>query len=302
MNFTPIKRGVVCPTVTPLKDNGDINPDVIKPMVDFLIDRGVVGVYPLGTTGQGPFFSLDERKTIAAAAVTAVGGRKPVIIHTGAINTRDTLDLTRHARAVGADAASVITPWYFNHSEAALEAHYRSVLEAVPDFPVYFYNLPKFAGNNLTAGLVTRLARDYENAVGLKDSSGDLLAMFAVNQLKDGRFNTAIGPDSLILAGLSMGLDCSVSGSSNYVPEIVAGVHDAFHAGDLKTAQKLQKQLNAVSDVVGGGGWLTVVKGIMRHRGLPVGGVRAPMISASDETVRACIAQLRALRVDLSGL
>lgn len=302
MNYTPIKRGVVCPTVTPLKDNGDINPDIIKPMVDFLIDRGVVGVYPLGTTGQGPFFSLAERKTIAAATVSAAEGRSPVIIHTGAISTRDTLDLTRHAEAIGADAASVITPWYFQHSEEALEAHYRAVLEAVPDFPVYFYNLPKFAGNNLTAGLVTRLARDYENAVGLKDSSGDLLAMFAVNQLKDGRFNTAIGPDSLILAGLSMGLDCSVSGSSNYVPEIVAGIHDAFHAGDLKAAQKLQKQLNAVSDVVGGGGWLTVVKGIMTHRGLPVGGVRAPMISASEETVRACIAQLRALRVDLSGL
>ncbi len=302
MNFTPIKRGVVCPTVTPLKDNGDINPDIIKPMVDFLLDRGVAGVYPLGTTGQGPFFSLEERKAIAAATVSAAGGRSPVIIHTGAISTRDTLDLTRHAEAIGADAASVITPWYFQHSEAALEAHYRAVLEAVPDFPVYFYNLPKFAGNNLTAGLVTRLARDYENAVGLKDSSGDLLAMFAVNQLKDGRFNTAIGPDSLILAGLSMGLDCSVSGSSNYVPEIVAGIHDAFHAGDLRAAQKLQRQLNAVSDVVGGGGWLTVVKGIMTHRGLPVGGVRAPMISASDETVRACIAQLRALKVDLSSL
>jgi len=119
MNFTPIKRGVVCPTVTPLKDNGDINPDVIKPMVDFLIDRGVVGVYPLGTTGQGPFFSLDDRKTIAAAAVTAVGGRKPVIIHTGAINTRDTLDLTRHARAVGADAASVTTPFSIRMSRMA---------------------------------------------------------------------------------------------------------------------------------------------------------------------------------------
>ena len=302
MNFTPIKRGVVCPTVTPLKEDGEINPDIIKPMVDFLIDRGVAGVYPLGTTGQGPFFSLEERKSIAAATVSAADGRSPVIIHTGAISTRDTLDLTRHAEAIGADAASVITPWYFQHSEAALEAHYRAVLEALPDFPIYFYNLPKFAGNNLTAGLVTRLARDYENAVGLKDSSGDLLAMFAVNQLKDGRFNTAIGPDSLILAGLSMGLDCSVSGSSNYVPEIVAGIHDTFHAGDLKAAQKLQRQLNAVSDVVGGGGWLTVVKGIMTHRGLPVGGVRAPMISASDETVRACIAQLRALKVDLSSL
>ena len=72
MNFEPIKRGVVCPTVTPLKDNGDINPDMVKPLVDYLIDRGVAGVYPLGTTGQGPLFSLDERKSIAAATVAAV--------------------------------------------------------------------------------------------------------------------------------------------------------------------------------------------------------------------------------------
>ena len=299
MNFEPIRRGVVCPTVTPLKDNGDINPDMIKPLADFLIDRSVAGIYPLGTTGQGPLFSLDERKSIAGATVAAVEGRVPVIIHTGAISTRDTLELTRHASQIGATAASVITPWYFRHSEEALEAHYRRVLEAVPDFPVYFYNLPNFTGNNLTAGLVTRLARDYENAVGLKDSSGDLLAMFAVNHLKDGRFNTAIGPDSLILAGLSMGLDFSVSGSSNYVPEIVAGIHDAFHAGDLIAAQTLQKQLIAVSDVVGSAGWLTVVKGIMEQRGLPVGGVRAPMISASEETIRACLSQLQALRVDL---
>ncbi len=302
MNFQPIKRGVVCPIVTPLKPNGDINPDIIKPMVDFLIDRGMTGIYPLGSTGEGPLFTIEERKAVAAATVAAVAGRRPVIVHTGAITTAEAIELTRQAQSVGADAASVITPWYFQHSEAALEAHYRAVLEAVPDFPVYFYNLPKFTGNNLTAGLVTRLARDYENAVGLKDSSGDLLTMFAVNQLKDGRFNTAIGPDSLILAGLSMGLDCSVSGSSNYVPEMVAGIHAAFRSGDLKAAQYLQKRLNAVSAVVGSGGWLTVVKGIMAHRGLPVGGVRAPMFAASPEAARACIAQLQALKVDLSSL
>ena len=301
MNFEPIKRGVVCPTVTPLKENGDINPDMIPPLVDWLIDKGMRGIYPLGSTGEGPLLSVDERKAIAEATVKAVGGRLPVIVHTGAAVTHETLALTRHAEAIGADAASVITPWYFQHSDQALEAHYRAILEAVPDFPVYFYNLPRFTGNVLTADLVARLARQYENAVGLKDSSGDLLAMFAVNHLKDGHFNTAIGPDNLILAGLAMGLDCSVSGSSNYMPEIVAGIHDAFHAGDLKSAQKLQKQLNAVSAVVGAAGWLSVVKGIMTHRGLPVGGARAPMIAASEETIRACLAQLRALRVDLSG-
>ena len=299
MNFQPL-TGVVCPTVTPLKDNGDINPDMVKPLVDYLIDKGLRGIYPLGSTGEGPLMCLDERKAIAAATVDAVAGRRPVIIHTGAASTRETLELTRHAQSIGADAASVITPYYYRHSEAALEAHYLAILEAVPDFPVYLYNLPNFGNNTLSAALVTRLARSYENCVGLKDSSGDLQTMCAVNHLQDGRFNTAIGPDSLILAGLSMGLDCSVSGNSNHFPEIVVGIHDAFHAGDLKAAQKLQKQLKAASDVISAAGWLTVVKGIMAQRGLPVGGVRPPMIHASEETIRACIAQLRALKVDLS--
>ena len=300
MPYQPIKRGVICPTITPLKPNGDINPDMIRALVDFLIDRGVAGIYPLGSTGEGPLFTTEERKAVAAATVEAVAGRLPVIVHTGAMTTGETIELTRHAHSIGADAASVITPWYFLHGEEALETHYRAVLEAVAGFPVWLYNLPKFAVNNLSAALVTRLAREYDNCVGLKDSSGDLMTMCAVNHLQDGRFNTAIGPDNLILAGLALGLDCSVSGNSNHFPEIVAGIHEAFHAGDLAAARKLQKQLQAASDVIGSAGWLTAVKGVLAERGLPVGGVRPPMLRASDEAIRACIAQLRALKVDLS--
>ncbi|MYD11875.1 MAG: dihydrodipicolinate synthase family protein [Chloroflexi bacterium] len=299
MTYRPI-HGVICPTVTPLKRDGAINPDAIRPLVDWLIDRGVAGIYPLGTTGEGPLFAIAERKAVAAVTVEAVAGRVPVIIHTGAISTGETIELTRHAQAVGADAASVITPWYFPLDDGALEAHYGAIYEAAPDFPIYLYNLPAMAGNSLSAALVTRLARRYENCVGLKDSSGDLDAMFATNHLQGGRFNTCIGPDGLILAGLSMGLDATVSGSLNYIPEIITGIYDAFHAGDWQGARQLQQQQQAVSAVVASGGWLPIVKGIMAARGLPVGGVRAPLLSATDEAVRACIAQLRALKVDLS--
>jgi len=299
MTYQPI-RGVICPTVTPFKANGDINPDAIAPLVDWLIEVGAAGIYPLGSTGEGPLFTTEERKAVAAATVEAVAGRAPVIVHSGAITTGETIELTRHAQSIGADAASVITPWYFQYSEEALEAHYRAVLETAPDFPVYLYNLPKFANNSLSAALVTRLARTYANCVGLKDSSGDLTTMFATNHLKDGRFNTCIGPDGLILAGLSMGLDATVSGSLNYIPEIIVGIYDAFCAGDLARARQLQKQQQAVSAVVQGGGWLPVVKGIMTERGLPVGGARPPWPPASEDAVRACIAQLRALKVDLS--
>ena len=300
MDYTPVK-GVICPTVTPLKPDGEINPAAIAPLVDFLIDKGVAGIYPLGSTGEGPLFTTDERKAVAAATVKAVSGRVPVIIHTGAITTRETLELTRHACDIGANAASAITPWYFPHSEETLEAHYRAILGALPEFPVYLYNLPAMTGNVLSTALVTRLARNFENCVGLKDSSGDLQTMFATNHLQNGRFNTAIGPDQLILAGLSMGLDATVSGSLNYIPEIIVGIYDAFTAGDLPRARQLQKQQKAVTEVVSNAGWIPVVKGIMAERGLPVGGVRPPLLTAAEETVRACIAQLRALKVDLSS-
>lgn len=300
MPYQPITTGVITPIVTPLKANGDINPDMIRPLVDWLIEKGVAGIYPLGSTGEGPLFTADERKTVAASTVEAVSGRVPVIVHTGAMTTSETLELTDHARSIGADAASIITPWYYQHTETTLEAHCRAVLEAAAGFPVWLYNLPQLANNNLSAALVTRLARDYEHCVGLKDSSGDLMTMCAVNHLQGGRFNTAIGPDYLILAGLALGLDCSVSGNSNPFPEIVAGIHAAFHTGDLATAQKLQRQLKAASNVVASAGGMPLFKSLLKARGLDPGGVRAPLQSASAETVRACLTQLRALKVDLS--
>ena len=301
MTYQPI-HGVITPTVTPLKPNGEINLDMIRPLVDYLIGRGISGIYPLGSTGEGPLFSTEERKAVAAATVEAVGGRVPVIIHTGAITTGEALELSRHACDIGANAASVITPWYFRYSEAALEQHYRTIFEALPDFPIYLYNLPALTGNSLSTTLVTRLARDYENCVGLKDSSGDLQTMFATNHLCEGSFNTCIGPDMLILAGLSMGLDASVSGHSNVFPEIIVGIYDAVAAGDLALARKIQRQLKTVGDVISGAGGMPLFKGLLRARGLSLGDVRSPLQSASEETVRACVVQLRALKVDLSGV
>ena len=301
MTYQPI-NGVITPTVTPLKPNGDINPDMVRPLVDYLIDRGISGIYPLGSTGEGPLFSTDERKAIAAATVEAVAGRVPVIIHTGAISTAEALELTHHARDIGANAASVITPWYFRYSDEALLLHYRAIYEALPDFPVYLYNLPALTGNSLSAALVTRLAREYDKCVGLKDSSGDLQTMFATNHLCDGRFNTCIGPDMLILAGLAIGLDAAVSGHSNVFPEIIVGIYDAVAADDLALARRLQRQLKTVGEVISSAGGLPLFKSLLSARGLPVGGVRPPLQSATEETVRACLAQLRALKVDLSGV
>jgi 4-hydroxy-tetrahydrodipicolinate synthase len=298
MTFQPIK-GVITPTVTPFDDAGEVNLDAIPPIIDFLIGYGVKGIYPLGTTGEGVLLSIEERKLVAEATIKAVDGTVPVIVHTGTITTRDTLDLTQHARDIGADAVAVITPFYFQHSDEVLEQHFSAIAEATPDLPMYLYKFPAVTGNTISVDLVTRLANKHENIVGLKDSSGDLLTLFATNHLHNGQFNTSMGPDELIVGGMAMGVEASVSGHSNLVPEIVVGLYNAMASGNLEEAQHYQKTLNSIRNVLRAGTWLPLIKGLMIERGLPVGGVRRPLLTASDDLIQACAKEIIELGVSL---
>lgn len=298
MTYQAIK-GVITPTVTPFDDSGNLNLDGIPPLTEYLIGHGIKGIYPLGTTGEGVLLSNEERKLVAEATVKAVDGTVPVIIHTGAITTRDTLDLAQHARDIGADATAIITPYYFQHTDEALEQHFSTIAEALPDFPIYLYKFPGVTGNTVSLDLVTRLANKHENIIGLKDSSGDLQTLFNTNHLHDGQFNTAMGPDELIVAGLSMGIDASVSGHSNLVPEVVVSIYNATVAGNLEEAQGHQRTLNAIREILKRGTWLSLVKGLMIERGLPVGGVRRPLLTAPDDMIQACVKEIEALGMSL---
>lgn len=290
MNFQPIK-GVITPMLTPFSADGAVNLDMIKPLTSFLLEHGIKGLFPLGTTGEGVLLSLEERKQVAEATVKAVDEAVPVIIHTGAITTAEALLLTHHAQSIGADAVAIVAPYYFRHTPQALEQHYRTLLEAVPDFPVYLYNFPAVTGNTLSLALVMRLADDYDNLVGLKDSSGDLQTMFETDHLHNGDFNTAIGPDHLILAGLAMGLDACVSGHSNVIPDIVVGLYNATTTGDIDQARNLQEKLNSVREILHYAD-LSIFKGVLSHRGLQMGGVRPPLLTASQDEINHCIQQL----------
>ena len=298
MTFQPIK-GVITPTVTPFDDAGEVNLDAIKPMIDFLIGHGIKGIYPLGTTGEGVLLSNEERKRVAEATVKAVDGAVPVIVHTGAITTRDTIALTRHAQDVGADAVAVITPYYFQLSDDALEQHFSAIADSTPNLPIYLYKFPDVTGNTISLELMTRLANKHENIVGLKDSSGDLLTLFATNHLHNGQFNTAMGPDELIVGGMAMGIEASVSGHSNLVPEIIVGICSAMADNNLEEALRYQHTLNAIRNVLRAGDWLPLVKGLMIERGLPVGGVRRPLLTAPDALIQTCAKEIRDLGVSL---
>jgi 4-hydroxy-tetrahydrodipicolinate synthase len=293
-------KGVIVPMLTPFDAHGALDADATRRLVDYLIARGVKGLFPVGTTGEMPLLTVEERCRMAEMVVTAASGRIPVIIHTGSATTRQTIELTRHAQAIGANAAAMIPPYYYHYDDAAIFQHFARVAEQTPDFPLYLYDNPAVTGNTITLDVIRRLVDRCPNIVGLKDSSGSLATLAASRQLRGGDFNTATGPDGLILAGAAMGIDACVSGNANVVPELVVALHAAAAVGDLPRARELQATLDAVRAILRDGADLSLFKGVLAQRGLAVGTVRAPLMQAADTTITTCWQALTALNLELS--
>lgn len=295
-------KGVIVPLLTPFDARGELDEGATRRLVAFLIARGVRGLFPVGTTGEMPLLAVDERRRLAEIVIDAAGGRVPVIIHTGSATTQQTIELTQHAQAAGADAAATIPPYYYRYGDDALFQHFARIAEHAPDFPIYLYDNPAVTGNSISLDVIRRLVDRFPNVVGLKDSSGSLATLAACRQIRNGSFNTAVGPDGLILAGAAMGIDACVSGNANVVPELVVALHAAASQGDLPRARALQGRLDAVRAILRDGADLSLFKGVLARRGLAVGEVRAPLVQAPDETIAACWNALTALDVDLSPL
>ena len=288
-------KGVIVPLLTPFDHRGALDHGATEGLVQFLIERGIKGLLPCGTTGEGPLLLAEERRALAETVVRAANGRVPVIIHTGAITTREAIELTQHAQACGATGAALVTPFYFHFSDEALFRHFSQVCEAVPDFPIYLYNNPAVTGNYISAELVARLVEARPNIVGMKDSGGQLENLFRCVTLRDGTFNTASGNDGDLLAAMALGMDACVSGTANFIPELVTALFEAASSGDLDRARPLQQRLNTVRDILEDGRDLSLFKAVLGQRGLPVGAVRAPLLLAPEDVVRRKWIELQAL-------
>lgn len=283
--MSPRIKGVIVPLLTLFDQHGRIGEAAMSLLIDFLVERGVCGLFPGGTTGEGPLLSTQERRQLAEITVRAAEGRVPVIVHTGAITTAETLELSRHAQAIGAQAVAIVPPFYYHHTDEALLDHFEQIATAVPDLPIYLYNNPAVANNRLSVGMVGQLAAQCPNIVGIKDSSGSLDYLMAVAALRSGAFNTASGSDGQILAAQAVGCDACVSGNANVVPELVVALFDAAASGDLPRARQLQRQLNSVRQILADGADLALFKAILARRGLPFSAVRAPLQEVSQSVV-----------------
>ncbi len=289
--------GVTTAMTTPFTCDDRIDVASIRETVDFLISKGVHGLYPLGTTGEMLHLTLDERKLVAQTVVEAAAGRVNVFVNCGANTTRDAVQLARHAASVGADGIGAVTPYFLKVSDRELEEYYVTLARCVPeDFPLYMYSIPQCAANDIDPAVCQAVRRRCPNVAGIKYSYADFSRLIDYCSLGDG-FSVMIGPDLLFLQGMTVGCDGVVSGISGIFPEPFVAVYNAYMAGNLKEAERLQRLCVAYVRILRAGSNMAYFKAAMDYRGLRGGHMRAPQLNLTPAEKEAFLAELKAMDV-----
>jgi dihydrodipicolinate synthase/N-acetylneuraminate lyase len=284
MSFAFPFPGVFAAMVTPFRDGGiALCEQRLCAYCDFLISAGVAGLFVFGTTGEWPLLSEEERAAGARVVVRHVSGRLPVIIHAGATGTEQATRIAIAARDAGADAVSLICPAVYRLDDQALGDHFTTVAHAIPDLPVFLYNIPEATGNDISVDLFLQIARKADNVSGLKYSGDSLTRLRDYRRAMGNSLSIYNGNDRLALPALHEGADGLVSGNASARPELLAALYRLFMDG--RHAEALQKQKD-LDDFVAGRDpscELSTFKGILALRGTDVGDVRSPLKRLSAE-------------------
>lgn len=280
-------KGIIPPVVTPMNADESVNIPELRNQVERQIAGGVHGIFPFGTNGEGYILSLKEKEEILEATIDQVRGRIPVYAGTGRISTRDTINMSKRAEEMGADALSIITPSFALASQKELYDHFAEVAKHV-NIPIVLYNIPARTGNKLLPETVAKLAKDVDVILGAKDSSGDLDNLKAyINLTRDLDKDVAIlaGNDGNILSRLKAGGAGGIAGRANLYPKTIASIYDYFVAGDLEKAEQAQVAVSAIQRVFKYGNPNTIIKKAVALMGYPVGDCRKPFSYLCDEGV-----------------
>jgi N-acetylneuraminate lyase len=266
-------RRIFSALVTPMRADESVDHDVLGALVERQLGRGVEGFYCCGSSGEALLLSLEERKQVVRTVTEAAAGRVPVIAHVGTIRTADAVGLARHAQETGVEAVSMIPPYYYAFSSEEINAYYETVVAAC-DLPMIVYNKPQFTRYSFDKSNAASLF-DNRRIIGLKHTSQDLYALERLRAAYPDKvyFN---GFDEMFLAGLAAGANAAVGTTVNVQPERFLQLRDCFDRGDVAGAQRLQRQINDVVEVLVTHGIFPAVKYLTTLQGLHAGTCRAP--------------------------
>jgi 4-hydroxy-tetrahydrodipicolinate synthase len=240
-------EGVSTALITPFR-NGEVDEPALAELVEFQIAAGVDGLVPCGSTGESATMSHVEHRRVIELVVAASRGRVPVIAGTGSNNTREAVELTRHAREAGADGALLISPYYNKPTQHGIFEHYAEIARAI-DFPLVVYNVPGRTASNMLPETLARLA-EIPQIVGVKEACGDLGQIsHAVVDCPDD-FTVLSGDDALTLPMIAIGGRGVISTSSNLAPAEMVELVRAAQGGDFARARAVHQRLLPLFDVL----------------------------------------------------
>jgi len=287
-------KGILPAIITPFNSEGDVELEYLRNVARFQLDKGVHGFFVCGSAGEGPLMSTEEREAVAKALIDEVAGQVPVIVHVGSTNTKEAIELSRHAEKSGAAAVGVVSPFYFKPDPEGLIEHYGLIAESV-SIPVLAYNIPSLTGFNITPDIVTRLW-GIGNIAGVKDSSGNLIQVREIIENKPKDKTVINGADNLLFAALMVGVDAQISGIANVVPELLVELYNAYKKGEYEKALSLQSKINAVKRAVEGPP-IAPIKAALEMRGVRAGLPKRPLRPLRHSEISGLREKLRSLNL-----
>jgi 4-hydroxy-2-oxoglutarate aldolase len=287
-------KGVFPPIPTPFDDKGDLHYGALAENLVRWNEYDLAGYVVLGSNGEGVYLNVEEKAWVWDTARQVIPQDKLMIAGTGGTSTRETITLTLQAARAGADAALVVTPYYYSGqmTSEALVRHYRAVADASP-IPILIYNVPKFTGVDMAAAAIARAA-EHPNIVGIKDTAGNITKLADTVRLAGPDFQVLAGSANFFLAGLALGAVGGILALANIAPDKALEIHRLFTTGQWDDAAELQRRMIPVNTAVTSDLGIAGLKAALDMLGYYGGPVRSPLLDITEVQHE----QLRAILVE----
>jgi 4-hydroxy-tetrahydrodipicolinate synthase len=288
--------GVYVVVCTPFTKDEDLDEEALRRHIRFLLEAGVHGVIPTGSTSEFAALSEAERKRIVDITLEEVHGRVPVVVGTAAVSTRDTIMYSQYAEKAGADGVMIVPPYYCHPTEREIYGHYQAVAESIR-IPIMLYNNPWTSGVDMQPALIARLA-EIENIAYIKESSGDMRRVSEIMRLCGDKMTIFCGADNLALEMFAMGVPGWVAAPANAIPRQCVQLYElAVVKKDFAKAKELYFKMLPFFTALESGQFVQYVKASLEVLGKPIGTPRRPLLRPSEEE----IARLKEILDQLPG-
>jgi 4-hydroxy-tetrahydrodipicolinate synthase len=275
-------RGSGVALVTPFKADESIDWNALEKLIDHVITGGIDYVVSLGTTGETPTLSAEEKLDLIKFTFEKVNKRVPVVVGVGDYNTRDVVKRLETCPLDEAAAVLSVAPYYSKPSQEGIFQHYKAIAKASPK-PVILYNVPGRTGRNMTAATTLRLAREVENIAAMKEASGDMVQCMQIIKDKPEGFLVISGDDALAMPQLACGMDGVISVAANYFAADFSAMVRAALANDLPLARTLHYKMQEAFDLMFAENNPAGIKAFLQHGGLMEQAFRLPVVPVSSE-------------------